>query len=115
MTKNSITSEEIKMIFKIIDEKIIEIVDAEDNGFKLNKNNIFSYIVNYLPTWNEKNINYDDKFNEVLEHTTSILFNIINYNISNIIGIKEIKRRILDNTTMIDNVLIIPSQTNPMA
>lgn len=113
LTKNCMTNEDIQTIFEIIDKRIIEIIDAEDNGIKLNKNNFFSYIITYLPSWNEENINYDEKFNQVLEQTTNILFNALKYNIANILGMKEIERRILDKTTMINNVLIIPSQTIP--
>lgn len=96
ITNNSIKKAEIKQIFEEIDKNVIENIDAEDNGIYLNKANMFEYINNYLPPWNAKEINYDDNFKLALEQTTNILYHTLTYHIANILGIKEIERRILD-------------------
>ena len=113
ITNNPIKKAEIKQIFEEIDKNVIENIDAEDNGIYLNKANMFEYINNYLPPWNAKEINYDDNFKLALEQTTNILYHTLTYHIANILGIKEIERRILDKKTMLENVLLIPSQTIP--
>lgn len=71
-----------KEVAKMIDEKLVQTIDALDNGvdiFGEEKENIPSrYILqsaisSFLPTWNEKGVTYDESFFRALKFVETIL------------------------------------------
>lgn len=104
------TSQENNKIFKTIDKEIIEKIDQEDNGIKID-HHPFQFINYYLPSWKETKPNYDKAFSDALYHTTEILNNYFKSIIANELGIKELEMRIKDSQTRKNNILFIPSQT----
>ncbi len=65
--------------FKYIDEKIIQCIDADDNGFKVYKSEIASpytlsmLITSFTPDWQDKKQDFDKKFFTAVKFAKQIL------------------------------------------
>lgn len=110
LNNSCLTPKGSKKVFDIIDNEIIEKVDKEDNGEKI-EYHPFQFIQYYLPSWKESSPNYDDAFKKALDCTTEIISNYCNSVINKEFGNKEIKKRIASSETRYNNILLIPSQT----
>jgi len=82
-----------------IDEKIIQTIDAEDNGLEIYKNifkdinpySMSDYLFAFNPSWNEKNLNSLECFEEAVEEAKDILKIEIKKTEDNILGKKRIQ------------------------
>lgn len=109
---NQLSQNEIEEIFCDIDMKIIQNVDMEDNGELIN-NHPFMFINLFLPNWTETDPNYDLKFEKALQLSIDILKQYIEHNVYLKLGSNEIEKRIQNEDTKINNILVLPSQTIP--
>jgi uncharacterized UPF0160 family protein len=87
-------------VAKKVDEKVIQSIDAEDNGIELYKNIIddispycvVDYIFSINPTWTEKNIDSMKCFQNAVQDATKILKREIKKAKDNVLGIKKVKK-----------------------
>lgn len=99
-------------IFKIIDSKLIENVDKEDNGI-YTSNHTFSFISSFIPVYNSSYCNYDDSFKLAVNIATQILEKEIFQAIGREKN-KKVLSDLIENNGILDyNILEIPSQTFP--
>ena len=80
LSDNKLSQEEVILLSELIDEKIIQSVDMEDNG-QLTASHPFKFIFSFLPKWNKES-NYDEKFEECINVVSTTLENIIESYIS---------------------------------
>lgn len=110
LSNNCLSKKENIKIFDKIDNEIIEKIDKEDNGETLDQSPF--YFINYfLPSWEEKNPNYDNAFTNALHCVTEILDKYFKHTITTELASKEINKRLYDTQTRYDNILLLPSQT----
>ncbi len=111
LSDNKLSQEEVILLSELIDEKIIQSVDMEDNG-QLTASHPFKFIVSFLPKWNKES-NYDEKFEECINVVSTTLENIIESYISLFLARKQIHSDLIDSEKRIGNVLEVPCQTIP--
>lgn len=96
-------------IFEVIDYRIAQKVDAEDNG-RISECHSYSFITKFLPSWTDDVIDYDEAFERCLNVTVEVLraeiLAAINENSS-----KYKIRELMENKT--SNVLELPNQIIP--
>ncbi len=109
---NELEENEKRKIFQKVDDDIMQKIDMEDNGEKVDSHP-FEFISSFLPNWIEQTPNYDEKFEEALDCASKVLNNYIKKIVAEELSKKELKNRINNKNTRIDNMLIIPSQTMP--
>lgn len=64
-----------------LDRKLVQFIDAEDNGVKVSKNifegvnvySVFDYFISFSPTWNEKDTDVDYVFKECVDMAVNLL------------------------------------------
>ena len=86
-------------IAKKIDEKIIQTIDAEDNGIEAYKNIIddlspycvSDYIYALNPTWNEKNVDISKAFQMAIDEVIKIFKREIKKSTDSILGKKKVQ------------------------
>ena len=100
-------------VTKKIDEKIIQTIDAEDNGMELCKNVIddvspytaIDYIYSLNPTWIEKNVDRTKAFTYAVEEAKKILKREIKKSTDSLIGKKKVVE--IYNNTVDKRILIL--------
>jgi uncharacterized UPF0160 family protein len=111
MAENSISidDDDIKTVKEMIDRNTIIPVDLEDNGEK-NSTHEFSFISKFLPSWMEKEPDYDGAFLRVEKIAYDILKEIIRDALVKVVAKKELEKRY---NNIKDGILEIPAQTMP--
>lgn len=107
--KPSFSEEQVEEVFYSVDKSIIESIDAVDNGYFVEKDEVHMPTLNQLvkgfnPNWNT-DLDADAQFNKAIEFCTPILLNAINGAIAAIEAEKIVKDSF--DQREIDNILIL--------
>lgn len=90
-----VSDEDIENTWKKIDSKIIQGIDALDNGVTIEKNintfNITDIVSNFTPTWEEGLNDVNDNFNKCVDFISAIWNNLIKNEISSLRAVSEVK------------------------
>lgn len=102
----------LSYLCKLLDEKLIQEVDKEDNGIYTSLHT-FSFISSFLPMYESSYCSFDEAFELALHTTIQILQHEIFQAIARLKAQKDISNMIKNNGIIDFHILEIPSQTFP--
>ena len=68
-------------VSRMLDEKLVQFIDAEDNGVKISKNlfegvnvySVYDFFISFTPTWNEEDVDVDAVFKDCVNMAKEVL------------------------------------------
>lgn len=102
----------VSCVFELIDAKLIQEVDKEDNGIYTSLH-VFSFISSFLPVYGSNYSNFDEAFKLAIDTASQILVYEIFQSIARLKTKKDLCDMIKNNGIINDHILEIPSQAFP--
>ena len=103
---------DLNMVYQILDDEVISVVDREDNGVPCDLPNVFSFIPDFRPLWFETDpIAFNVQFEFALKATAEILEATLKACMAKVVTEKVLRDNWMDYNLFHDGILEIPSQT----
>ena len=103
---------DLDKVFQVFDDKVISVVDREDNGVPCDMPNCFSFIPSFRPLWYETDpIVFNGQFDTALKFTVGILVAELKSCMAKVATEQILRDNWMNYDLFHDGILEIPSQT----